>query len=287
MSLSSTEGMTRLDCRRFDLAAERLSVLYYPFWVEPRAEGGLRAWDAVSGEPEVLSPGQAPTQTATPIFDHLQVVELKCLECGGELPAGNHSMILPCRECGRFWQVTARGLQPTEARYARAHARADKVTWLPFWQLPVSVRYAGKWARTALDLVNELGVLRPPSDAPQAPPHSPLAYYVPAYGAMRAPRVDHAARDMTRHQPLLEQGEIGAGELYTCFFGPEDARKLAYVTWMQVLPGTVPHRIRSLRILPADEPRLWYVPFEDAGRELVNLLTGVRYDKAAFRGVRH
>jgi len=288
MSLSSAEGMTRLDCRRFDLTAERLSVLYYPFWIEQGPDGGFKAWDAVSGEPEVLSPGEPPDEIASPLFDNLQIVELKCQACGHELPAGNHAMILPCRGCGRFWQVTAQGLQPCVASFARPQASAQgDLVWLPFWQLPVNVSYGGKQASVALDMINVLGVLRPPSEAPQAPPNAQLSYFTPAYGAMRAPRVDHAARDMTRHQPLLEQGEPGAGELYNCFFSPDDALALAYATWILVLPGTVPQRLRSLRISAVGEQRLWYVPFEDAGRELINLLTGVRYDKAAFRGVRH
>jgi len=287
MSLSSKEGMTRIDCRRFDVAAERLSMLYYPFWIARDESGTISAWDAVSGEPEVLSPGKQPEHSATPLFDNLQLVELTCQACGHELPAGNHAMILPCRGCGSFWQVTAQGLQPFEARYARPQLQAQKLAWLPFWQLPVGVSYGGKQAQVANDLITELGVLRPPSQAPQSLPNSPLTYFAPAYGAMRAPRVDHAARDMTRHQPLLEPGEPGAGELYNCFFSPEDARRLAYATFILILPGTVPRKLRSLRVIPAGDPTLWYVPFEDSGREVVNLLTGVRYDKSAFRGVRH
>lgn len=287
MNLSNKEGMTRVDCRRFDVIAERLSLLYYPFWVASDAEGALKAWDAVSGEPEPLSPGEQPEYSATPLFDNLQLVELKCGACGHELPAGNHAMILPCRGCGAFWQVTSGGLQPFQARYARPHLQAQKLAWLPFWQLPVGVTYGGQRAQVANNLTTALGVLRPPSQAPQSPPNSQLTYFAPAYGAMRAPRVDHAARDMTRHQPLLEPGEPGAGELYNCFFSPEDALRLAYATFILILPGTVPRMLRSLRVITAGDPELWYVPFEDAGRELMNLLTGVRYDKSAFRGVRH
>ena len=74
--------------------------------------------------------------------------------------------------------------------------------------------------------------------------------------------------------------------MFTCFFGPEDAQQLAYVSWIPILPGVVLQRLRSLRVETAT-PALWYVPFEDQGREIANLLTGMRYDWTAFRGVRH
>ena len=35
------------------------------------------------------------------------------------------------------------------------------------------------------------------------------------------------------------------------------------------------------------QEQLWYVPFQARGRELVNLVTGLRYDRSSFRGVRH
>jgi hypothetical protein len=214
------------------------------------------------------------------------VVELRCQACGQELPAGNHSTILPCQSCGKFWQVTAAGLEAFDASYARPRMPATELKWLPFWQIPVQISYAGKQAERVADLTNVLGVLRSPSELPKAGPEQRLSYFVPAYGAMRAPRVDHAARDMTRHQPLMEAGAAGQGEVYNCFFSPEDGRRMAYATWIQILPGTVVHRIRSLRI-GTGTARLWYVPFDSSGRELVNLLTGIRYDWAAFRGVRH
>lgn len=285
---STDQGLTRVDCRRIDLVADSLSLYYYPFWVLRRGDGGHAVWDAVSGEPEALSsPADPPTSSATTIFDDLQLVELSCPACGAELPAGNHSSVLPCRGCGRFWRVSRQGLQPFEARFARPRqGGSGQPAWLPFWQVPVQLGYAGKQASKAGDLITALGVLRPPGEAP--PPDAPLCYYTPAFGAMHAPRVDHAARDLTRSQPVLEAGEPGAGELYNCFYGEDDALRLGYATWILVVPGTVPHRLRSLRV-QAGAPRLWYIPFDQdaGGRELVNLVTGVRYDRAAFRGVRH
>ncbi|PIE19878.1 MAG: hypothetical protein CSA65_00700 [Proteobacteria bacterium] len=73
---------------------------------------------------------------------------------------------------------------------------------------------------------------------------------------------------------------------FSCYFGPEDALKLAYVVWLQVIPGTVPKRLASLRV-ETSVVELWYVPFADRGREVTNLLTGMRYDRTVFRGVGH
>lgn len=280
-------GMTRMDLRRVDMVAERLSLLYYPFWVLS-GEHGHVVWDGVSGEPEHLAAEVEPGPRAeSTIMDSLEVIELTCRSCGETLKAGNHPVVLPCAACGAFWQVTGQGLEPFEARYARPQTGYERLAWLPFWRVPVKVGYSGNLATRVADLTGVLGVLRPPSQLTKSPPESALCYYAPAYGAMKLPRIDHAARDMTRHQPVLAAADpVGEGERFNCFFGSGDAVQLAYVTWMQVLTAVVVPKLRSLRI-ETGAPSLWYVPFDDRGRELVNLLTGLRYDWAAFRGVRH
>jgi predicted RNA-binding Zn-ribbon protein involved in translation (DUF1610 family) len=287
---AAAEGLTQVDCQRFDLVSDALALYYYPFWVKNNDGGGYDVWDAVSGQPEQVStPVDPPEASASGIFDELSLVELNCAACGGALPAGNHSTVIPCPGCGRFWQVTRQGLAPFEAFYARPRTAAQGTpVWLPFWRINVQVGYSGKRAACVADLTNVLGMLKVPGDKPRAAPDSPLCYYVPAFGAMKAPRVDHAARDLTRYQPAIEAGELGRGELYTCFLGEDDARKLAYATWILVVQVTAVSRIRSLRI-ETGAASLWYVPFDQdrGGRELINLLTGVSYDRVAFRGVRH
>lgn len=282
-----TEGMTRLDCQRLDLVSTTISLYYYPFWVRSRSGEAPEVWDGVTGNPETLgTPVDAPEAAPASAFDSIKMIELICEKCGAPLPAGNHSMVLPCTACGLFWQVTRDGLQPFSAHFARSVQEAGDLHWLPFWRIPSTLNYGGKQASRVLDMRNVLGMIKPLGGCPSAPPSDPLSYYVAAYGAMKMPRIDHAARDMTRTQPLLKKGQRPGGEIFHCFYGPQDARDLAYVTWMLIVPGTVPHRLRSLRI-QTGEPELWYVPFADRGRELVNQITGVRYDRSAFKGVRH
>ena len=287
---AAAEGLTQVDCQRFDLVAEALSLYYYPFWIATGARG-VTAWDAVSGQPEPLSaPAKPPEGGAAGIYDELSLVELTCSGCGGALPPGNHSTVIPCRGCGRSFQVTRTGLAPFEAHFARPRIAPGKApVWLPFWRIDVAVGYAGRTASRVADMTGVLGVLKVHGEAPREAPDAPLRFYVPAFGAMRAPRVDHAARDLTRFQPLIEPTEpASGGEVYNCFLGEDDARSLAYITWIQVITATVVPRIRSLRI-ETGAAGLWYVPFDQdpGGRELVNLLTGVRYDRTVFRGVRH
>ena len=162
----------------------------------------------------------------------------------------------------------------------------DGTIWLPFWRVPVRAKYGGRLAHRAVDLRNVLGVIRAPIKHPRAAPDDQLCYYVAAFGALRAPRVDHAARDMTMAQPLLKRGERGRGEKYHCFFSADDAQRLGYTTLIRIITGTVPHRLRSMRV-QAGVPRLWYMPFQARSHELANLVTGRRYDRGAFRGIRH
>jgi hypothetical protein len=279
-------GLTHLDLQRADLVAESLSLFYYPYWVLEGAE--RKVWDAVSGQPERLSKAAPPPASAgTSAFDELRILELSCEKCGQALLAGNNARVLPCPGCGLHWEVAGDGLQYIPAKTARAlkSSVGPKRLWLPFWRVEVQLGFDGRQASRARDLREVLALHSPPGSLPTADPDSPLGYYVPAFGALRAPRMDVAARDMTRLQPLLDEEPRGAGEVFNCFLSADDARRLGYATLLQFLPP-VARRLRSLRVSTGDVS-LWYVPFADEGRELENLVTGHRYDRAIFRGVRH
>jgi Zn finger protein HypA/HybF involved in hydrogenase expression len=291
------DGLTQLDIQRQDLVAETFSLFYYPFWLREGVcpaggegqTGGVSAWDGVSGLPEPLAPGApAPAHGASTAFDDLQIIELVCGACNQPLHGGNRSTVLPCTSCGAVWQVGRDGLRPFPASWAKPQLPGPRLVWLPFWRMDVRVSYRGSEAATVGALRALLGITRAPGETPSAPESSPLGYYAPAFGALKAPRLDFAARDMTRTQPRLEPFvPVKEGsEVYNCFYDPVDAQRLAYTTWIGLLPGTAVKALRSLRI-DVGPAALWYVPFDNRGRELVNLLTGIRYDWAAFRGVRH
>jgi Zn finger protein HypA/HybF involved in hydrogenase expression len=286
-------GLTRIDCQRHELVAETLSLFYYPFWVR-RKDEGVEVWDAVSGERETLStPGPVPAQGAATVFDELKIIELTCGGCDAPLPSANHAHVIPCRRCGRFWAVHEGGLRPFTAHFAPPSAPPDPslpLRWLPFYRVEAVVRYDGREARKSGELRSILGITAPPlgrgESLRSSPADSPLVYYVPAYGALKAPRLDFAARDLTRAQPLLESGLGEGGELWGCFFAPDDATRLGYVTLIPLLPGTVVKRLRSLRIATG-AAELWYLPFVERGREIECLQIGTRYEATGFRGVRH
>ncbi|MFH1131802.1 MAG: hypothetical protein V1754_10730 [Pseudomonadota bacterium] len=286
---NETEGLSRLECQRADLVAETISLLYYPFWVRQKG-ARFEVWDAVNGEPEPLrNPIPMPEEIQPPFFDELKIVELVCGKCKEPLVMGNRGVVFPCTNCSSFWVVSPSGLQPFAAQYAKPQLPVEpdeRLLWLPFWQLIVEVSYGGKLANKVQDIRNVLGILGPPGELPTAPPGAPLSYFVPAYGALRSPKPDFAARDMIRLQPRLEAGPGMTGQIFNCFLGPEDAERMAYAVWLQILPGIVPRKIRSLRI-KTGKAALWYLPFREKGRELINLMTGLRYDRAVFRGVEH
>ncbi|MBK8479701.1 MAG: hypothetical protein IPL40_00770 [Proteobacteria bacterium] len=277
-----------VDCQRADLVAETLSLLYYPFWIAPGARE-RRIWDAVTGAPEPLAALPVPLVQAAAnptVFDEMKVIELRCAHCGGELVTGQRAVVLPCRDCHTSWVAGRQGLQPFGAHFARPQLAAPsagaKLRWLPFWEVAVRVQYCGRLARRAGDLRAVLEVRLPPGPRGRLPaPDAPLTYFAPAYGSLRAGRLDVVARDMTRLQPVLEVGPFREGQLMGSFFGPEDAHALGYVSWIGLLPGAVTHRLRSLRLV-FEQTQLWYVPFAEQGRELINLLTGGRYDSACF-----
>lgn len=279
---AATDGITRLECQRADLLAETLSLLYYPFW-----RVGEQLFDGVSGDEEALHPpASSPSGAPTTGFDELHILELRCKGCGEKLPPSSGALVFPCHACDTFWVAGRDGLERFSAAYAepRLSAEDSPLLWLPFWRVETTLRLAGREARTVLDLRNVLGV-RSPGGEGGSQPDDRLCYFVPAYGSTRAPKLDFAARDLTRMQPRLRAGRYTRGDDFACFFDPDDARQLAYVVWLQLLIGP-PRRMASLRVEPG-EVALWYVPFADRGRELHNLLTGARYDRVVFRGVGH
>lgn len=274
---------SRLEIQRVDLMLETLSVIYYPFWI---FNAGLKpqAWDGVSGDEEAVFPTQIEAANGTPaIFDQLKVVELSCGECGSPLSVGTHSVILPCASCGAFWVAGEGGLEAFTASYADPEYRGEPTLWLPQWQVSVEVGFAGKSASTVAEMYDLLGVRRPPGSGQVDRPDAPLCYYAPAYGSLRGPRLDVVALDMTMVQPVLREHAGGDGERIACFNGPEDARRMGYVSWIKLLPGT--KRLKSLRVQPRDV-RLWYLPFQAQGIDLLNLMTGVNYNRQVLRGVR-
>jgi hypothetical protein len=284
----AVDGLTKLQCQRADVVADSLSLLYYPFWLK-RSGPAAEAWDGVTGNPEPVSTPEAmPERVETAVFDDVKVVEARCKSCLEPLPPGNRAVVFPCHSCGTFWVAEREDLTPFHASYAQPLLPAPdgRLIWLPFWRVEAEVEYRGRTARAAADVRTVLGVLGSRSEGPTSPPDSPLAYYAPAYGAMRAPKLDSTARDMTRLQPLLEPGRFARGQALNCFFGPEDAERLAYVVVLQVMPGSTPGLVSSLRVRPV-RVDLWYVPFADEGREVRNLLTGLRYDRDSLRGVGH
>jgi hypothetical protein len=119
-------------------------------------------------------------------------------------------------------------------------------------------------------------------DSGSGPLDAPLCYFAPAYGSLRGPRLDVAALDLTTLQPALERSDSGSGKVISCFSGPEDARRMAYTTWINLISSV--RRLKTLRV-QTKAVRLWYVPFEERGLDLQNLLTGATYNRQVLRGV--
>jgi hypothetical protein len=201
-------------------------------------------------------------------------------------------VVLPCSGCDRFWQVTPEGLKGFEARFARPteeqETEREGIQWLPFWRVSAQVTFKARPVERAEQVTAALGV-KPPPGRSLADPAAAPCYYTPAYGAMLAPRVEHAARDMTRAQQVLAPAAApkrAARELYHCFYSARDAQNLAYAAWLALLPSMAVQELRTLRIRPGGA-ELWFVPFQRRGRELVNLVNGGTYDVTTFSGVRH
>ncbi|MCB9556985.1 MAG: hypothetical protein H6707_12835 [Deltaproteobacteria bacterium] len=282
----SANNLARIDCQRADVVSATLMQLLYPFWI-----CGDQIYDAVNGHREqTVELSAPPPSLASQLFDDLRIIELRCPGCQQALAVESRPAVLICDSCGRAWQVGEEGLEPITVRYAKPQLASEAATiQLPFWRVQCSVSFSGQTADKSIDLYQRLGALRPPHTEVS---DGPLHYYTPAFGALRAPRLDPAARALTLRQivphPLAGLPQHSTQrQRFQCFFGASDAARMGYAIWLSILPTAAWRRARTLRV-QTSAPQLWYLPFcGDGNRELRCLLTGQQFDRQVFRGLAH
>jgi hypothetical protein len=170
----------------------------------------------------------------------VELVLLKCPQCGTPVPAEEDEVAWTCATCGAGLLLTDDGLKPLKVQWAeRRHGTA---AWRPFWVIPGSVQFTDR---------QSFGRAAKPDEVWSGP----VRFFVPAFPASLQEIEELGAR-MTRGQPTLTPGPP-QGPIRQCVLLPEDARQAAEFIVLTI-EAERKDKLRSLRFsLSLGEPELW------------------------------
>ena len=188
----------------------------------------------------------------------IELVPLKCVQCGTAVPAAPDEVAWACPNCGQGLLLDEeKGLVPLEVRYMAA-AQETGVTWKPFWVARGRVTFQ---RRTAY------GRQQGPDERWQ----QPQVFVLPAYECSLE-EAGALGMGFLRQPPPLEAGPTGVLERVTV--DPQGARALAEFVVLTVEAERRDHLKEIAFDLALDPPTLWVLPFAQREGKLFLAATG-------------
>jgi hypothetical protein len=180
----------------------------------------------------------------------IELVLLKCIQCGTPVPANEDEAAWTCAQCGQGMQLTEAGLAPLAVNWAAARPGATQLRWLPFWVFTGAVTFLRR---------ETYGGSLFGGGQPDKLWDSPRRFYVPAYPAALQ-EIETLGADLTRRQPRLAPGPA-AGALSQCTLFPDDARRAAEFVVLTI-EADRKDKLRQVDFtLSLQDPMLWVLPF--------------------------
>jgi hypothetical protein len=179
--------------------------------------------------------------------ESVELVLLKCLQCGTPVPAEEDEIAWSCATCGRGLQLTESELIPIEVSWAAARPGQRPEQWRPLWVFTATVRF-----------------LRRESFSGGSQPHKlwqqPVRFYIPAY-ACSLQHLERLGADLVEQQPVLQPGPP-MGLVKGCTLLPQDARAAAEFVVL-TLEADRKDKLKTVDfgLDLAGPPALWVVPF--------------------------
>jgi predicted RNA-binding Zn-ribbon protein involved in translation (DUF1610 family) len=220
-----------------------LSVIYFPFWIVPRADAGgaLAVVDAIADSVVTLdAPASLAAKLAAGAVPEARTVgfrPLVCPNCGWDLPVVPEDVIFFCGQCERAWQIHGRDLHPVPFEVAEVSGPSGRgdLVHLPFWVL----------------------------DTGAAPPR----FFAPAFRFRRLKYLSDLSRNLVRKPPTYGTRLGPRPPLGGCHYDVEDAMLLARFTQAGLDPAAPP--------LPVRAATLTWFPFRREQRALRDPFTGL------------
>ena len=176
----------------------------------------------------------------------IELVMLKCLQCGRHLPSGEEEVAWVCAQCGQGMQLASDGLAPLTVNWAAARPGKVQIRWLPFWVFTGTVNFIRR---------ENYGGKSEPDKLWSAA----RRFYIPAFPAS-LDQLEALGADLTRKQIALKAGPA-IGGLKDCTLFPDEARH-AIEFVVLTIEAERKDKLKTVEFnLDLNEPELWVLPF--------------------------
>jgi hypothetical protein len=176
----------------------------------------------------------------------VELVLLKCLQCGTPVPAEEDEVAWVCATCGRGLLLTETELVPINVQWAALSAGQGQGGRLgrPVWVFGGAVEIVHRESYSGGNQPDDLW-------------RNPVRLFVPAYTCPLQELEDVGAR-LTRQQPLLTPGP--PGPLTGCTLLPAEARAVAEFIVLTI-EAERKDKLRTIDVrLNVGAPELWVMP---------------------------
>lgn len=202
-----------------------------------------------------------------------------CPHCGDVMDGDRESLVLACSTCGKHWLEEDGRLVGLDYHGLKALDSQD--SYIPFWQIEAEEE-SGKLATLAdfYELTNQPVVIQ------RQHRQTPLIFYLPAF-KMNPAIFLQIAKMLTVGQWLAagcQQIEMSSHPIYPVTLPHQEAAEALRT----IVAGSAVSLRRVVEVLPALKfcryrKRLVYLPFRNAGHDMIEQYSGICISRAALR----
>lgn len=269
------------------LLEERLSLIYFPFWVvnfiAPEGKffqtiDGItkRTLNQGSGFFELKQGNQEDAEKLHPF----KIVPHRCANCGWDLPVTPFHVVFPCDNCKRIWRITENAYRQVKAEKAKADQEqsispSKNLGYYPFWVFETKFQNEKTLSvQDALKLLpSEIGLFKV-QDKSRA-----FLFYVPAFKMKNLNNIPAVGSAFTRTQPDWQPETSKQAKLEGVFITEEDAKELAEIMWINLISSKTNLDFETWRKLEFEDARIIWLPFYEDGIFLRDTLIDYAFQK--------
>ncbi len=255
------------------LTEERLSLIYFPFWVVNFIAPEGKFFQTIDGiTKRTLKQGQGyfelkqEKKKDAEILHPLKIVAHRCPNCGWDLPVTPFHVVFPCDNCKRIWEISENGYQEVKGEKAKAkdkHSISESKTfeYCPFWVF--EIRSGQDKSLSIQDvaklLPSEMGLFKVKDKS------KPFLFYIPAFKIKNLNKIPDISFAFTRTQPELEKETDIKGKLNGVFTAEEDAKKLVELLWIDLISSKLNLDLKTYKNIKCEKGKILWLPFYQDG----------------------
>lgn len=269
------------------LLEQRLSLIYFPFWVvnfiAPEGKffqiiDGItkRTLKQGSGYFELKPGNKEDAEELHP----LKTVPHRCPNCGWDLPVTPFHIAFPCDNCRRIWMISENGYQQVKGKKAKANqdqtiSPSRSLGYYPFWVFETKFQNKKTLSiqRMLKLLPSEIGLFKVKDKS------KPFLFYIPAFKIKNLNKIPDIGLAFTRTQPDWEPETNQKGKLEGVFITQEDARELAEIMWINLVCSKTNLNLATWKDLTFENAKIIWLPFYEDGIFLRDTLIDYDFQK--------